>query len=97
VLLGVGAITFPMMFVQIAVRAHTPENTVRLSSFVQTFAYVATAVSVLALGVLHDVTHDWVAPIAMFLVVAALPLVAVPFVARAGRVDDPRQPAPRPR
>ena len=87
---GLGALTFPMMFVQIAVRSGSPEITVRLSSFVQTFAYVATGVTVFAIGLLHDATHDWVAPIVVFLVIAAFPLLAVPFVARPGRVDDPR-------
>jgi CP family cyanate transporter-like MFS transporter len=90
VLLGLGALTFPLMFVQLAVRAHTPETTVRLSSFVQTFAYVATGLLVFALGPLHDATGDWTAPIVVLLVVATFPLLAVPVIARDGRVDDPR-------
>ncbi len=89
-LIGGGALTFPLVLVQVAVRASTPAVAVRLSAFVQTFAYIATGVVVLALGVLHEMTHDWLVPIVVLLAVAVLPLAAVPFVARPGRVDDPR-------
>lgn len=89
-MIGCGALTFPLVLVQVAVRASTPRVAVRLSAFVQAFAYVATGTTVLALGVLHDATDDWTAPIVVLLAIATLPLLAVPFVARPGRVDDPR-------
>lgn len=90
VLVGCGALTFTLILVQVVVRASTPRVAVRLSAFVQTFAYVATGVTVLALGVIHDATGDWTLPLIVFIAIGLLPLAAVPFVARPGRVDDPR-------
>jgi CP family cyanate transporter-like MFS transporter len=90
VLVGCGALTFTLVLVQVVVRVGTPRVAVRLSAFVQTFAYVATGLVVLSLGFLHDATGDWTAPIVVFLVVSALPLLAVPIVLRPGRIDDPR-------
>jgi len=90
VLIGCGAITFPLVLVQIAVRAATPRLAVRLSAFVQSAAYILTGCTVLALGVLNDLTGDWTLPLGVFLAISALSLVAVPVIARPGRVDDPR-------
>lgn len=92
-MIGGAALTFALVLVQVAVRASTPRVAVRLSAFVQTFAYIATGSTVLGLGILHDATHEWAAPIVVLVVVSALPLLAVPVIARPGRVDDPR-PAP---
>ena len=96
VLVGCGALTFTLVLVQVVVRAGTPRVAVRLSAFVQTFAYVATGITVLALGVIHDATGDWTVPLIVFVAIGVLPLFAFPFVARPGRVDDPREPAARP-
>jgi CP family cyanate transporter-like MFS transporter len=90
VLVGCGALTFTLVLVQVVVRVGTPRVAVRLSAFVQTFAYVATGLVVLSLGFLHDATGDWTAPIVVFLAVSALPLLAAPIVLRPGRIDDPR-------
>ncbi|WP_395638794.1 MFS transporter [Pseudolysinimonas sp.] len=90
VLIGCGALTFTLVLVQVVVRAGTTRVAVRLSAFVQTIAYVVTGCTVLALGVLHDATGEWTAPLVVFVAIGMLPLVAVPIVLRPGRVDDPR-------
>lgn len=89
-LVGLGGTTFPVVLAQIGLRTSTPRSTMRLSAFVQSFAYVATGVTVLAMGILHEVTDGWLAPIALVLVVAVLPIPAAVVLRSAGRVDDPR-------
>jgi CP family cyanate transporter-like MFS transporter len=91
-MVGGGALTFPLVLVQIAVRVTTPRVAVRLSAFVQTTAYIAAGSAVLLLGVLHQATGDWTAPLAVLIVIAVLPLFAAAVVARPGRVDDPHPP-----
>ena len=89
VLVGLGALTFPLVLVQVAVRGSTPRVAVRLSAFVQTFAYIAAGSTVFVLGVLHDATRDWTASLVVLIVIAALPLATLKVIARPERVDDP--------
>jgi Cyanate permease len=90
-LAGCGALTFPLVLVQVAVRASTPRVAVRLSAFVQSTGYVAAGTAVLVMGIVHELTHGWVGPLAIILAVGLLPLLVVPIIARPGRVDDPRR------
>ena len=92
-MLGCGTLSFALVLVQVAVRAASPRVAVRLSAFVQTFAYVGAGLTVLGLGLLHDLTSGWVAPLVVFAVLAALPLAVLPIMAKPGLVDDPRDAA----
>ncbi|GHF26104.1 CynX/NimT family MFS transporter [Pseudolysinimonas yzui] len=88
-MVGCGALTFPLVLVQVAVRATTARVAVRLSAFVQTFAYIATGAAVLALGVVHEATGGWTAPLVILIAIATLPLAAVATIARPSRVGGP--------
>lgn len=91
VLIGLSAITFPLVLTQIAVRSATPRAAARLSGFVQGFAYVTTAVLVFSIGVLHTLTGGWTAPVIVIAIVAALPAPAIVILARRPRAVDAAQ------
>ena len=87
-LIGAGSITFSLTLVQIGVRTATPYLAARLSGFVQGLAYVASGVIVFSLGVLHTLTGEWTASIAVALAAALLPIPAVVILARPGRIGE---------
>lgn len=87
-LIGLGPITFPLSLYLVNVRSRTERTTVELSGFVQGLAYVTAGIAGLGLGLLHDVTHSWVATM---ILLAATSLVVVPGIvvlARSRFVDD---------
>lgn len=81
-LFGLVGVLFPLALVLISIRARTPESAVALSSFVQGAGYIAAAAFPLLVGVVHDVTADWVVPLAM---IAGVLVVSIPFGILAGR------------
>lgn len=81
-LFGLVPVMFPLALVLISVRARTPESAVGLSSFVQSVGYLAAAAFPFFIGVLHDATGAWTAPL---IALGAVVVVVIPFGLIAGR------------
>jgi CP family cyanate transporter-like MFS transporter len=71
-LVGLGALIFPVSLVLINLRSRTEAGSVALSGFVQGFGYAIAAAIPLLVGVLHDFSGGWTAPMIMVLVVTVL-------------------------
>ena len=87
-LFGLLPMMFPLALVLISIRARTPESAVGLSSFVQSIGYLLAAAFPFIVGMLHDATDAWTAPL---LLLAAVVVVSVPFgliAARRRTVED---------
>lgn len=76
---GIAMVTSLSLF---ALRTHDHHQAAALSGMAQFIGYVGAAAGPLLIGVLHDLTHAWTAP--MLLIVAASLLVTV-FATLAGR------------
>ncbi|QJU56003.1 MFS transporter [Herbiconiux sp. SALV-R1] len=86
--IGLGPLLFPLCLVLINLRTRTPQGTVALSSFVQSFGYVLGALGPLLLGVLHDLTGGWTAAL-LVLIGSALALwIAGAVVAKPRMLED---------
>lgn len=87
-LVGIGTVTFPLILTLIGLRAHSAEGTAALSAFTQSMGYLVAAVGPFLVGVVHDATHGWNAPLLMLLLLA-LPLFALAaYVGRPMYVED---------
>lgn len=84
---GLGPLLFPLALVLINLRSAAPQSTVVLSGFVQTVGYVLGAVGPFVVGLVHDATGGWAAPLVFLLAVVVLILPAAAILAR-GRVVD---------
>lgn len=75
VIFGLTAIMFPLSLVLLSIRARTPESAVALSGFVQSLGYAIAALFPLTIGLLHETTGGWQAPIVLLAaaLVAAAP------------------------
>jgi CP family cyanate transporter-like MFS transporter len=75
VIFGLTAIMFPLSLVLLSIRARTPESAVALSGFVQSIGYGVAALFPLTIGLLHETTGGWQAPLVLLAValVAAAP------------------------
>lgn len=74
-LLGMVPLLFPMILVLLGLRTRTHQAAVALSGFVQSVGYAVAAVFPFVVGVLHDATGSWTAPL---LVLAVVLVVAIP-------------------
>lgn len=79
---GLAAIMFPLSLVLLSIRARTAESAVALSGFVQSIGYAVAALYPLLLGLLHEMTGGWQAPL---LLLAVTLVVAAPAGWIAGR------------
>jgi CP family cyanate transporter-like MFS transporter len=79
---GLSAALFPLSLVLLSIRARTPESAVALSGFVQSLGYGVAALFPLLMGLLHEITGGWQAP--LILLAAAL-VAACPAGWIAGR------------
>lgn len=84
---GLGPLLFPLALVLINLRSSTPQSTVALSGFVQTVGYILGAVGPFVVGLLHDATGGWTAPLVFLLAVVVLILPAAAILARGRTVD----------
>ncbi|GAB3598262.1 MFS transporter [Microbacterium tumbae] len=87
-LFGILPVLFPLALVLISIRARTPESAVGLSSFVQSIGYLAAAAFPFLVGVLHDGTDAWTAPL---IALGAVMVLSIPFgliAARRRTVED---------
>ncbi|MDG4663574.1 MFS transporter [Mycobacterium sp. 236(2023)] len=83
VLIGIGMSAFSMALTVIGLRARTAPDTAQLSSMAQGFGYLIAGTGPFLFGLLHDVSHGWTVPWAMFLVVYAVQIVAGAMAGRA--------------
>ncbi len=72
----------------LGLRARTHEGAVALSGFVQSVGYGVVALFPLGLGLLHDLTKSWVAPLLVLVVVALVAIPAGMVTARPHTVED---------
>lgn len=88
VLVGIGAVTFPIVLTLIGLRSRTPQGTAALSGFTQSVGYLLAAVGPFGVGTLHDATGGWTVPLVL-LTVAMVPQVLVGlYVARPAWIED---------
>jgi CP family cyanate transporter-like MFS transporter len=85
---GVGACTFPFILTLIGLRAHTPAGTAALSGFAQSVGYLIAAVGPFGVGLLHDATGSWAAPLWALLVLCVPQYVGGLYAARPAYLED---------
>jgi CP family cyanate transporter-like MFS transporter len=76
VLLGVVNCAFPLVLTMIALRGRTPGTVVRLSAFAQSVGYLVAIPGPILIGVLHDATGGWRAPLGLMVALMVPQLVA---------------------
>jgi CP family cyanate transporter-like MFS transporter len=88
VVVGVATVTFPLILTLIGLRARTPEGTAALSAFTQSTGYLVAALGPFLVGVVHDASGGWTAPLVLLLALAIplFPLAA--YVSRPVMVED---------
>ena len=92
-LIGLGPVLFPVCLVLINSRTRTHGGSVALSGFAQGIGYTLGALGPLLVGVLHDLTGGWTAPLA-FLLATALAAIFSAIALRSPRyVEDELKPA----
>ncbi|UPK76449.1 MFS transporter [Nocardioidaceae bacterium SCSIO 66511] len=79
VLLGVGGGSFPWVLSMIALRTKTPAGTAALSGFVQSGGYLLAALGPFGVGLLHDATDSWTAPMLAVACASLLLLIGLVF------------------
>ena len=62
-LVGAGAVTFPLVLVLINMRSRTPAGTAALSSVAQSLGYLLAGIGPFAIGLLHSHTEGWTWPL----------------------------------
>jgi MFS transporter, CP family, cyanate transporter len=87
-LAGLGPLLFPLSLVLINLRTRTHTASVALSGFVQSIGYSIVASGPLAVGLLHEWTDGWTAPIVILLGSAIPAAIAGVVVARSSMLED---------
>lgn len=87
-LIGLGPLLFPLALVLINLRTRTHDGAIALSSFVQSVGYFVGALGPLVVGIVHEVTGGWTAPLVILLVLALAVTAAGPVLARGGKLED---------
>ena len=87
-LIGSGAVIFPLCLVLINLRTRTHEASVALSGFVQGIGYGIGALGSLTVGAIHDATGAWTVPILFLLATTLLALLPVVVLSKRTFVED---------
>jgi CP family cyanate transporter-like MFS transporter len=87
-LLGLEPLLFPLTLVLLGLRARTHEGSVALSGFVQSIGYGIVALFPFGIGLLHDATGSWTAPLIVLACVVAAAIPAGVVVSRRGSIED---------
>ena len=88
VLVGIGAVCFPIVLTLIGLRARTPEGTAALSGTTQSLGYLLAVVGPFGVGLLYDWSGGWTWPLAL-LMSLMVPQIAVGlYVARPAYLED---------
>lgn len=69
VIVGTGSCTFPLVLTLIGLRTRTPAGTAALSGFAQSVGYLIAVVGPFGVGLIHDATGSWRAPLIVLLVI----------------------------
>ncbi|RFA20362.1 MFS transporter [Subtercola boreus] len=85
---GAGPLLFPLALLLINKRSRTQKGAVALSGFVQGFGYLIGALGPLLVGVLHQLTGAWTAPLLFLLTSALVILLFVRVVSRPRVIED---------
>ena len=86
-LLAVGTSAFPVILTLIGLRARTSAGTSALSGFSQSVGYVLAAPGPFLVGVIHDATGQWTAPL-LFLAALTVPFLIVAVLATRPRLVE---------
>jgi len=88
VVIGVGSCVFPMVLTLIGLRAHTPGGTAALSGFAQSVGYLIAVIGPFGVGVIHDATGGWTAPLLALLLLCIPQYLAGLMVCRPRFLED---------
>ena len=88
ILAGLGPLIFPVCLVLINLRTRSHHTSTALSGVVQTIGYSVGALGPLLVGVLHNSTDSWTAPLLFLLATTAIAAVTGVMLARARYVED---------
>lgn len=64
---GTGTCTFPLVLTLIGLRTRTPAGTAALSGFTQSVGYLIAVIGPFGVGIIHDATGSWRAPLIVLL------------------------------
>ncbi|WP_349425841.1 MFS transporter [Microbacterium sp. LWS13-1.2] len=87
-LFGLAPLLFPMILVLLGLRTRTHEGAVALSGFVQSGGYAIAALFPVGIGLLHDATDSWTAPLIVLAAVVAAAIPAGVVAAQPHNVED---------
>jgi CP family cyanate transporter-like MFS transporter len=87
-LFGLAPLLFPMILVLLGLRTRTHEGAVALSGFVQSGGYAIAALFPVGIGLLHDATDSWTAPLIVLAAVVAAAIPAGVVAAQPHTVED---------
>lgn len=97
VVLGAALATFPIVLTLIGLRTRTAGATAALSGWTQSTGYLMAAIGPFGIGVLHDGTGGWTAPL-LVLTALSVPLFLVGlYVGRPAYIEDQLPPRAEPR
>lgn len=88
ILFGSGPLLFPVCLVLINLRTRSPKASTALSGFVQGVGYTIGAFGPVLVGVLHDATGGWIAPIILLVAVALAAAVSGLMLSRPRFIED---------
>lgn len=88
IFLGIGPLMFPVCLTLINLRTRTQQGSVALSGFAQAVGYTLGSLGPLLVGVLHNLTGGWVAPLLFLLAVAMVAAVVGTRLSRPTFVED---------
>lgn len=88
VALGAGTMLFPLALTLINLRTRSHQASAALSGFVQGIGYTLAALGPLVVGLLHEATGDWIAPLLLLLGVSLAALACAAVLARNRFVED---------
>jgi CP family cyanate transporter-like MFS transporter len=87
-LVGLVPITFPLSLLLVNTRTRSHRVTVSVSAFVQGVAYIVAGTLAFTVGLLHDATGSWTAPMWLALATSLLAVPAIVILGRDRLVDD---------
>jgi CP family cyanate transporter-like MFS transporter len=88
VVLGAALTTFPIVLTYIGLRTRTAGATAALSGWTQSTGYLMAAVGPFGVGVLHEATDGWTAPLLVLLVLSVPLFVVGLYVGRPAHIED---------
>jgi MFS transporter, CP family, cyanate transporter len=88
VIVGTGSCTFPLVLTLIGLRTRTPGGTASLSGFAQSVGYLIAVIGPFGVGIIHDATGSWRAPLIVLLALCVPQYVAGLAACRPRYLED---------